>query len=251
MISIEQLTLIRTYLRQRGLRQGELLEEWVDHLATEIEADLQQGQSFQTAWANCQAQYKGVNLKRINRKVFIIHHQTTFIMTSIFTILLTVSLLLPWKPSTPVGVPTPTLMPQVERTLEPPDLWPIEGTPKITSGFGMRTHPITQELTRHHGVDIRAETGTPVIAPAAGKVVEAQFHKMKGNYVVLQHDETYTTRYYHLDGFTVEAGQEIPKGMVIGHVGNSGVSKAPHLHYEVRKEGKAVDPMDYMTSNEE
>ncbi len=130
----------------------------------------------------------------------------------------------------------------------PPEILPIEKAKieKITVEFGrVFKNPVTKKTVTHSGVDIKAPLGTPVIAAANGVVREAKTDKGYGKKVVIQHDNQYTTLYAHLNDFAVKVNENVKKGQVIGRVGNTGFSTAPHLHYEVIKNGKRVNPADY------
>jgi hypothetical protein len=131
-----------------------------------------------------------------------------------------------------------------------PDIVPVKQKDpvKITSGYGMRTHPITGELKMHNGIDIAAKEGTPVVATADGIVVQEEYKekgKGYGRMILIRHNETYTTMYTQLSAFNAKVEQKVKKGDVIGYVGQSGISTGPHLHYEVWKNNKPVDPEDY------
>jgi hypothetical protein len=102
------------------------------------------------------------------------------------------------------------------------------------------------ERPDHSGIDFRAETGDQVLAAAAGTVSETGFEQMLGNYVIIQHDEVYTTVYGHLSEISVETGDEIGEGEVIGLAGASGLVTGPCLHFELRENGVPVAPKDYM-----
>lgn len=116
----------------------------------------------------------------------------------------------------------------------------------LLSGFGMRLHPIHRIVRMHTGIDFPAPTGTEVRAAGRGKVVKiASEGAGYGRYIVIDHGFEYKTLYAHLQSFKVKEGQEVVKGQVIGTVGNSGTSTAPHLHYEVRINDNPVDPIDY------
>ncbi len=116
----------------------------------------------------------------------------------------------------------------------------------LLSGFGMRLHPIHKIVRMHTGIDFPAPTGTDVRAAGRGKVVKvASEGSGYGRYIVIDHGFEYKTLYAHLGKFKVKEGQEVLKGQVIGTVGNSGTSTAPHLHYEVRINDNPVDPIDY------
>lgn len=114
---------------------------------------------------------------------------------------------------------------------------------RFTSGFGMREHPILGAMRAHDGVDIRARTGTPVIATGDGIVETAGWRGGYGLSVTLRHAGSIETRYGHMSRVAVTAGQSVSKGQIIGFVGSTGNSTGPHLHYEVRLRGRAIDPM--------
>lgn len=126
-----------------------------------------------------------------------------------------------------------------------PSRMPVSGV-KLTSGYGMRNHPILRKRARHKGVDLAAKSGTPVYATADGLIGKAQRFSSYGNYVQIEHGGELQTRYAHLKSYTVRAGDMVHKGDLIGYVGSTGRSTGPHLHYEVRVSGEAVDPVPYM-----
>jgi len=128
-----------------------------------------------------------------------------------------------------------------------PAIMPIEsGITRLVSGFGMRIHPIYKTLRMHTGVDFTAPTGTPIYAPGNGVVttVERNRHGY-GMMVIIDHGYGFETLYAHLSRFNVRVGQQVNRGEVIGFVGNTGVSTAPHLHYEVLRNGQTVNPVNY------
>jgi len=125
-----------------------------------------------------------------------------------------------------------------------PNIWPVEG--QVTGSFGERIDPFNGEGAFHMGVDISADVGEPVIAPADGAVASADFMGGYGRAVVLEHGNGVSTRYGHLSGFAVIAGQRVRRGDVIGYVGSSGRSTGPHLHYEVRIGDTPVNPYKYL-----
>lgn len=125
-----------------------------------------------------------------------------------------------------------------------PNLWPVEG--HITGGFGERTDPFNGEGAFHTGVDIATSYGSPVIAPADGVVIFADMESGYGRMVVISHPQGITTRFAHLSGFAVVAGQRVQRGDLIGYVGDSGRSTGPHLHYEVRINDTPVNPYSYL-----
>jgi murein DD-endopeptidase MepM/ murein hydrolase activator NlpD len=127
-----------------------------------------------------------------------------------------------------------------------PDMWPVLGP--INSGFGEREDPILGggEGEFHKGVDIGAPNGTPVHAPAAGRVVKAGMGSGYGREIEIDHGNGIVTVYGHLSGYNVVPGQTVAKGEVIGYVGHSGRTTGYHLHYEVQIRGTAVNPHKYL-----
>ncbi len=126
-----------------------------------------------------------------------------------------------------------------------PSRMPVEGV-TLTSDYGMRTHPVLGGRRAHKGVDLAGPTGTPVYATADGTIAMAQWFSSYGNYVQIEHGAGLETRYGHLSGYAVSSGQKVKKGDLIGFIGTTGRSTGPHLHYEVRVAGVAVNPIPYM-----
>lgn len=126
-----------------------------------------------------------------------------------------------------------------------PSLMPVADI-AMTSAFGMREHPILGGLRMHKGVDLAAPMGTPVHAAADGVVERADWFSGYGLYVALEHGDNIETRYGHMSRLNVAAGQYVHKGDIIGYVGATGRATGPHLHYEVRINGKAVNPLPYI-----
>ncbi|MEO6922595.1 MAG: M23 family metallopeptidase [Bryocella sp.] len=129
-----------------------------------------------------------------------------------------------------------------------PDMWPIMG--RINSTFGERVDPIlgAGEGEFHKGIDIGAPDGTPVHAPAAGRVMRAGMENGYGRMILIDHGNGYSTLYGHLQGWNVVPGQMVTKGQVIGFVGHSGRVTGSHLHYEVEIHGVAVNPHRFLRS---
>ena len=114
----------------------------------------------------------------------------------------------------------------------------------------MRTHPVLGGRRNHKGVDLAQPTGTPVYATADGIVSQAEPFSSYGNYIQIEHGGELQTRFGHMSGYTVVAGEQVHKGELIGYVGSTGRSTGPHLHYEVRVAGEAVDPRPYMVATD-
>jgi murein DD-endopeptidase MepM/ murein hydrolase activator NlpD len=121
---------------------------------------------------------------------------------------------------------------------------PVDGA-RLSSGFGMRRHPILGYSRMHKGVDFAAPSGTPIYAAGSGRVVSAGRNGGYGNYIRLRHTTEYSTAYGHLSRFAsgVRAGQRIRQGQVIGYVGTTGRSTGPHLHYEVLRNDSQINPL--------
>jgi len=125
-----------------------------------------------------------------------------------------------------------------------PSVWPVRGW--VTSPFGNRTSPFSGILKFHEGMDIAAQTGTPVVAPADGVIIKAGFSTGYGNMVEISHGYGLRTIFGHNSRLNVKAGQRVRRGDVISYVGDTGSSTGPHLHYEVRVNGLPVNPVKYM-----
>lgn len=116
----------------------------------------------------------------------------------------------------------------------------------VSSGYGMRKHPVLGRRARHKGIDLAAPTGTPVYATADGMIERANYSRSYGNVIYIDHGSDLETRYAHLSRLSVSNGERVRKGDLIGYVGSTGRSTGPHLHYEVRVDGLAVNPIPYM-----
>jgi len=117
---------------------------------------------------------------------------------------------------------------------------------RTASGFGLRIHPIYKIIKFHAGMDFTAPSGTDIYATGDGTIASVISSKRGlGNHIIINHGFGYTSIYAHLDRFNVRAGQKVRRGDVIGFVGNTGMSLAPHLHYEIKLNGTNVDPVNY------
>lgn len=157
------------------------------------------------------------------------------------------------RPLTPV--PTTDLLPPLA-PMSATDLVPPVGTAgaastgtlrlpvdaPMSSSFGPRVHPVTGEWKQHAGIDLAAPTGTPIGAAAAGTVTFAGVRGGYGNLVIVDHGDGTETRYAHQHTIAVRAGQQVAVGDLLGTVGSTGMSTGPHLHLEVRRNGRPVDP---------
>jgi murein DD-endopeptidase MepM/ murein hydrolase activator NlpD len=117
---------------------------------------------------------------------------------------------------------------------------------RLASGYGMRTHPIYKVKKMHTGIDFAAPIGTPIYATADGEVITLDLRfSGYGKTIEIDHGFGFVTRYAHLHDFNVKKGQHVKRGELIGYVGNTGLSTAPHLHYEVLLNKKHINPVHY------
>ena len=114
---------------------------------------------------------------------------------------------------------------------------------RVSSSFGMRFHPILKNRRFHRGIDLAAAAGTAIRAPSAGRVLHAGWSGGYGRQVRIGHDGGLTTSFSHMSRITAAPGARVSRGEVIGYVGSSGLSTGPHLHYEVLKNGRPVNPL--------
>lgn len=130
---------------------------------------------------------------------------------------------------------------QLDRT---PSIWPVRGY--ISSSYGWRNHPVIKIPKRHAGMDIAVPRGTPVKATALGKVTRTGYVAGYGILVEVDHGNGLKTLYAHNSRVLVKKGEMVKKGQVIAYSGNTGVSTGDHLHYEIRKNGKDINPANYL-----
>lgn len=145
---------------------------------------------------------------------------------------------------------TPTPKPQTGEPKPPTStakyIWPCPNYPGISSYFGMRLHPIYNEWRMHNGIDINAENATYILASASGTVIAAQWMDGYGYCVMISHGDGIVTLYAHCSELRVSYGDTVSQGEVIALVGSTGLSTGPHCHFEVRLDGKPVDPLGYV-----
>ena len=120
---------------------------------------------------------------------------------------------------------------------------------RISSSFGMRQSPFTGKLQIHNGVDLAAPIGTDVYSAREGKVTEMGTDSVLGNYIIIAHEDNWASLYGHLSSFSVKLDNAVTAGTIIGKVGTTGQSTGPHLHFELRKSGAALDPAKILFRN--
>jgi len=125
---------------------------------------------------------------------------------------------------------------------------PVNGA-RLSSRFGRRKHPVLGYRKSHTGVDFAAPRGTPIMAAGTGTIIRANRFSTYGNYVSIRHSDGYVTAYAHMKGFArgIKKGRRVMQGQTIGYVGTTGRSTGPHLHYEVHKKGRKINPMTLST----
>lgn len=152
------------------------------------------------------------------------------------------SLFSAWKKMDGTGAGT-----VVQGAIAIPSVQPVAKM-EYTSNFGVRSDPFRGTAAMHAGVDIRGPIGTPIYATADGIVAEAKRRGGYGNLVEIDHGKGIATRYGHLSKILVSAGSRVTRGQVIALMGSTGRSTGSHLHYEVRMDGRAVNPLPFLTS---
>jgi murein DD-endopeptidase MepM/ murein hydrolase activator NlpD len=127
-----------------------------------------------------------------------------------------------------------------------PYLWPVPSSTTISSHYGYRSHPLYRRREFHTGVDISARMGTDIRASHSGTVIVASRQGAYGNTVIIDHGGGISTVYAHASKILVSVGQQVDRGHVIAHIGSTGVSTGPHLHFEVRRNGQHMNPKPYL-----
>lgn len=117
---------------------------------------------------------------------------------------------------------------------------------RVSSAYGWRIHPVYGDQRFHHGIDLSASSGTPIVAVRDGTVTVAVFNSSAGYYVNIDHGDGFMSRYLHMTHYIVSAGQKVKAGQVIGYVGSTGTSTGPHLHFGLYINGASVNPADYI-----
>lgn len=126
-----------------------------------------------------------------------------------------------------------------------PNIWPVTSR-LISSGYGVRSDPFTRRPSFHSGLDIAGDYGDPIVATARGTVADTGWNGQYGNYVILNHTRGIRTVYMHLSRVSIRMGEQVAKGQTIGRVGSTGRSTGNHVHYEVQRNGKPVNPRTFL-----
>ncbi|MEL6969485.1 MAG: M23 family metallopeptidase [Bacteroidota bacterium] len=235
---------VEAFLQGLGPLRADKREELLDHLCCDIEYAMRQGLGFDEAFNHCQGRWNENEVKKIHSST-----RNTSIMVKLLTVVIlglgSITFL-----SLPLTEEQEALAIPMEESgcllLEPPGQAPLSESYDVSSAFGMRLHPLTKKRLMHRGVDWKAPSGTPVKAAGTGVVLEAGNKGKYGKCVIIVHDEIYQTLYAHLGAIDVALNEKVEAGQIIGKVGSTGQSVGPHLHYEVLKNGVAVNPADYL-----
>lgn len=285
-LDASQLQQLRIYLEEHVQRAPELREEMVDHLACAVESRMSTGESFESARDAVLRDWSPQRLRRTERRVHYLltvkpKRMRYFAWAGVIALVAVLLIgLIPESEAIVARKSCPeetrgksTLFPDespfrflirnevlheeeedlyyrfASNLVDPPSGSPVrEFSPReVTIGYGWYTHPIKQVRKLHWGIDIRGRLGTPVLSTGAGVVAKAAHdEKGYGKHIIIRHDDEYETLYAHLDEMLVSVGDPIDLGTVIGKIGSTGLSTGPHLHYEVLKNGKRVDPETYL-----
>jgi hypothetical protein len=226
----EQIVKLQEKLDQVGLSYEPLYDELLDHVCCLVEETMNQGFSFKESTEFALSKLTPKLIDQCQRDTKSLLNRNRIIMKRITLATCGLAATCFFITSMMLGQNIPSVMPLNDY--------------EITSTFGPRMDPFTQKRKHHFGIDLKAPVGAPVIATADGTVIELKEQpEGYGKFVVISHDDQYQTRYAQLSAFKVSIGSKVKQGNVIGLVGNSGRSTAPHLHYEVIRDGKRIDPI--------
>ncbi|MEQ9302020.1 MAG: M23 family metallopeptidase [Cyclobacteriaceae bacterium] len=208
--------------------------ELFDHWCCFVEAAMSNGSSFEQAFEQLKVHFDIEEVKAIEEN-YLAYHPGTPWMTTLQRVGSMAAMLI-------------FLVVAGVDAQKRPDISPVFDQYPISSGFGDRIHPIAKEVQHHNGIDLRVPMNTPIRTTADGTVVKTETHPNgHGLHIIISHTGGYETLYANLSRASVSVGQTIVKGEIIGESGNSGLSTAPHLHYEIRHNKKPVNPEVYIS----
>ena len=212
-------------------------EELLDHMCSSIENKLNEGMNFADAYKLSLVEFTEQGFLELKNQSPVVKKKRRIIASQLggATVAAMIFMMV-------LGV----------EAQDPPSRGPLDNEPTVTMSYGPIIDPFSKEEKHHFGMDFRAKIGTPVVATANGTVIEVnESNEGYGNKIVLKHDNEFKTLYAHLNEIKVSVGQEVKIGEIIGLSGNTGKSTGPHLHYEVIKSGKRVNPSDFMGQSDE
>lgn len=227
---------IRELLELSQIRDEDILEEMTDHYLSEIERQVAAHTNHQAAIRStfqhiASFDYSTMSTKQDKKNRFLILILALAILFSAY---------ISRQHST---LPIHNQTEKIEHNW--PDGWPlVESSGTIAAQFGKMNHPILNRERHHKGIDIKAQKGTAVIATGDAIVQEVGYTEAYGHYIILQHNDRYTTRYCHLSAVEVLKDDQVNKGVTIGAVGSSERTISPHLHYEIIDGDAVIDPLE-------
>ena len=232
--SSETIDKIKELLILSGVSNDERLEEMIDHYLCDIEIKIMNSQNPQEAIRTTFQEIANTDFKFLQED----NSKRNKIGLALLFLLILASMIFFLYPSNSNVVVAECI------ELEAPDGWPLPNeTAAITSHFGMRKHPKLKSNVLHNGVDIKASIGTPVLATGPATVKKVGYSERAGKYIILEHNDRFSTKYYHLSSIHVAENEIIHEGSIIGEVGTTGSSFGPHLHYEILDNEKPIDPL--------
>ncbi|TXF89438.1 M23 family metallopeptidase [Neolewinella aurantiaca] len=252
-LSEHQVARVQAHLARAGLNE-QLSTELLDHLCCAIEARMTTGESFDQALSETLKSWPIRQLRDLQKTINFTTKTKPMLYRASAAIALVAGICL-LSPFTSVDHSAPLALDHHDHSsdyaadysrFDPPTASPIAGVDMkaaLSSGFGMRKHPLTKRTTLHRGIDLKAKVGTPVQATAPGKVIYAGEDGNYGITVRILHEDGYVTAYCHLSKHVVERGDRVILGQEIAAVGTTGQSLGPHLHYEVLKDDVPVNPL--------
>ncbi len=223
-------------LKAKGLSKG-FRTELLDHVCCLVEIQLAEGETFASAYKEVLHSFGHEGFEELKQTSPVVKKQRRNTISQILA----------------SGIAASVFMLVFGADAqEPPTISPLDHYKRITSNFGERYNPLKKKQDFHRGIDFAAEVGTPVQSTAAGTVISVT--NSLGGYgkkIEIEHSEGFITKYAHLSEIKVKEGDLVILGQEIGLSGNTGASTAPHLHYEVVKDGKYVDPLNYFTAQDQ
>ncbi len=243
----EQIEKVSTQLEKVISNKAKFFDEILDHYCSKIEGEMSISKHFDEAIAFIFNQQEVHNLAKIKQELHSISKKKDYSKVVVLTLLLifllsyflfknTNSL----TPNTEVKASTTSpYIANIDTTLS----WPVPSSTKISSGFGNRFHPVKKIEKFHRGIDIPAKKGETVVAAHNGIVIDIGFKSSSyGHYIIIENTGGMVTTYAQLDSISVHLGENVLMKQSIGTIGSSGNSTAPHLHFEVKRLNRSIDP---------
>ena len=233
----ETINRIKDLLLISGVPPGEVLDEMLDHYLSEVEIMTSHSISHQESLRLTYQNISNTDFSFLNKK----SRQKWWFVIAIGMMLLSAAFAYVYNNS---FSDSNTFENPLPSEFEAPKGWPLEDPiATISSEFGMRINPVSKAKVLHKGIDIIAKQGTLVLATGDAIVKEIGYSEKSGNYIILKHNDRYSTRYTHLSEILVRSNQSVSSGTNIGTVGSTGQSRGPHLHYEIIDGKIHIDPL--------